>query len=115
MSDTRQAELIHALSALRGVLSATTAGADHPELRARGQRYADLATYIIANVTTTVGQHYAARVDDNVMHRVAIELDQARVAAANASWERVLQHSRAMLSVLPGDPVSYPKENLPPL
>jgi len=115
MSDTRQAALIHALVSLQNVLSATTAGTDNRDLRLRGQRYLDLATYIVANVTTAIGQGYATRVPDEVMHSVSFELNEASNAAANGEWERVVEHARSALNVLPGDPISYPKGNLPPL
>jgi len=115
MSDTRQAALIQALVSLQNILSATTVGTDNRELRLRGQQYLDLATYIVANVTTAIGQGYATRIPDEVMLSVSFELSEASNAAANAQWERVLEHARSALNVLPGDPVSYPKGNLPPL
>jgi hypothetical protein len=112
MSIERQTEIINALSELTAILAGTVDSVTESPLLVRAQAYTTLASNLLANLNTA-GQQYADRVGDDVMQRVASELSAARNAAQAQVWSRVLNHSRAMLDALPGDPVSWPKGNLP--
>jgi hypothetical protein len=113
MSIERQTEIIRALLELREVLAGAVGGVTETPLLRRAQGYTNLASYLLANLTTALGQQYADRVGNDVMQAVTSELADARSAANAQVWSRVLDHSRAMLEALPGDPISYPKRDLP--
>lgn len=111
MSGGRHDELEQLLAELRSIISAATNHAEDMALRSRGQRHAVHIDRILAGFNA----RYSGRVGGDTTRRISIELGSARDAVLQQAWARVLEHSKIALDALPGDPVSYPKGNLPPL